>query len=56
MISLKVKKRLNRIIAGIVSAAMTLTMIPDVWLPVYADSVRNEITGADIFSNDNAEE
>lgn len=56
MIGSSLKMKSKRVIAGIVSAAMTLTMIPDVWLPVYADSVRNEITGADIFSNDNAEE
>ena len=53
MISLKVKKRLNRIIAGIVSAAMTLTMVPDVWLPVYADSVRNEIVNEDVAGQNN---
>ena len=48
MISLKVKKRLNRIIAGIVSAAMTLTMVPDVWLPVHAEIVRDEILNSDV--------
>ena len=53
MISLRVKKKFNQIIAGIVSAAMTLTMVPDVWMPVYADSVRNEIAEADINTYEN---
>lgn len=56
MISNRMKKRFSRIVAGLVSAAMTLTMVPDVWLPVYADSVRNEITNADIYSDVGAEE
>ena len=56
MISNRIKKRFSRIVAGLVSAAMTFTMVPDVWLPVYADSVRNEIADADIYSDDNTEE
>lgn len=53
MISLRVKKKFNQIIAGTVAAAMTLTMVPDVWMPVYADSVRNEIAEADINTYEN---
>ena len=48
MISNRMKKRFSRIVAGLVSAAMTLTMVPDVWLPVYADSVRNEIVSSNV--------
>lgn len=39
----KVQKRINRIIAGLVSAAMAFTMVPDVWLPVHAEIVSNQI-------------
>ena len=48
MISNRMKKRFSRIVAGLVSAAMTLTMVPDVWLPVYAEIVRDEIANAEI--------
>ena len=48
MQSLKFKKRISRIIAGLVSAAMTFTMVPDVWLPVHAEIVRDEIANAEI--------
>lgn len=51
MLSMAFKKRVNQIIAGTVAAVMTLTMVPDVWMPVYADSVRNEIASADIYSD-----
>lgn len=44
----KVQKRINRIIAGLVSAAMAFTMVPDVWLPVHAEIVSNQIKNADI--------
>lgn len=43
MISNRMKKRFSRIVAGLVSAAMTLTMVPDVWLPVYAENMRENI-------------
>ena len=47
---MKFKKKVNQIIAGTVAAAMT--MVPDIWLPVYADSVRNEIMNEEIpYSN-----
>lgn len=49
MISNRMKKRFSRIVAGLVSAAMTLTMVPDVWLPVHAEIVRDQIENADIF-------
>ena len=48
MISNRVKKRFNRVVAGLVSAAMTLTMVPDVWLPVHAEIVRDQIENAEI--------
>lgn len=53
MLSLKVKKEFNRIIAGTVAAAMTLTMTPDIWLPVHAEIVRNQIINDDIQSSEN---
>lgn len=49
MTSLKTKRRFNRIISGILSVAMTMTMVPEIWLPVYADSVRNDILNTDII-------
>jgi len=48
MQNIKCKKRINRIIAGLVSAAMAFTMVPDVWLPVHAEIVSNQIKNADI--------
>lgn len=48
MQNIKCKKRINRIIAGFVSAAMAFTMVPDVWLPVHAEIVSNQIKNADI--------
>ncbi len=48
MQNIKCKKRINRIIAGLVSAAMAFTMVPDVWLPVHAGIVSNQIKNADI--------
>lgn len=48
MQNIKCKKRINRIIAGFVSAAMAFTMVPDVWLPVHAEIVSNRIKNADI--------
>lgn len=48
MINSKTRKRFNRIISGVLSAAMVMTMAPDIWLPVYAESVRNEIITADL--------
>lgn len=48
MISNRMKKRFSRIVAGLVSAAMTLTMVPDVWLPVRAEIVRDQIENAEI--------
>ena len=56
MISNRIKKNFSRVIAGFVSAAMTFTMVPDVWLPVYADSVRNEIMGTNMYSDNNSAE
>lgn len=50
MFGYKKRKRMNRIIAGFVSAAMTFTMVPDVWLPVHALDVREDILGADVSS------
>lgn len=55
MTSLKTKRRFNRIISGILSVAMTMTMVPEIWLPVYADSVRNNILNTDIISDDDEE-
>ena len=52
MQNIKCKKRINRIIAGLVSAAMAFTMVPDVWLPVHAEIVSNR-TG--IYYRDNQE-
>ena len=52
MTNLKTKRRFNRIISGILSAAMVMTMAPDIWLPVYAESVRNNILNTDIISDD----
>ena len=43
MISNHVKKRVERILAGLVSVAMTLTMVPEIWLPINAQIVRDEI-------------
>lgn len=48
MQNIKCKKRINRIIAGFVSAAMAFTMVPDVWLPVHAEIVSNQIKNVDI--------
>ena len=48
MQNIKCKKRINRIIAGFVSAAMAFTMVPDVWLPVHAEIVSNQIKNADV--------
>ena len=48
MQNIKCKNRINRIIAGLVSAAMAFTMVPDVWLPVHAEIVSNQIKNADI--------
>lgn len=48
MTSLKTKRRFNRIISGILSVAITMTMVPEIWLPIYAESVRNEIITADV--------
>ncbi|MCM1524507.1 MAG: polymorphic toxin-type HINT domain-containing protein [Ruminococcus sp.] len=52
MLSLKFKKKVNQIIAGTVAAAMTMTMIPDVWLPVHAEIVRNEIMNEELSYSD----
>ena len=46
----RVRKRLRRVLAGILSAAMTMTMVPEIWMPIYAENVRNEIMGAEIPS------
>lgn len=56
MIGYSVKMKIKRIIASATAAAMTLTMVPDVWLPVHAEIVRDEIVNADISSYENAEE
>lgn len=53
MISYRVKKCFNRILAGVVSTALTLTMVPEIWLPIYADLVRDEITNEEIFFDEN---
>ena len=55
MINLKTRKRFNRIISGVLSAAMVMTMVPDIWLPVYADLVRKDILNADIGIADDGE-
>ena len=47
MISSRVKKRVDRILAGLVSAAMALTMVPEIWLPIHAQLVRDEIIDAE---------
>ncbi len=56
MLKFSVKKKLNRLLAGILSAAMSMTMVPDIWLPVYADMVREEILEADLQDNINSTE
>ena len=55
MLKFSVRKKLNRLIAGALSAAIALTMAPDIWLPVYAESVRNDILNADIGIVDDGE-
>ena len=50
MLKFSLRKKLNRLIAGTLSAAMALTMTPDIWLPVYAESVRNDILNAEVDS------
>ncbi len=54
MTSLKAKKRFKRIISGILSAAMAMTMAPEIWLPVYADRVREDIIRAELEENTDA--
>ena len=51
MISNRVKKRVDRILAGLVSVAMTLTMVPEIWLPIHAEIVGKEIANAEISTD-----
>ena len=51
MISSRVKKRVDRILAGLVSAAMALTMVPEIWLPINAEIVGKEIANAEISTD-----
>ena len=57
MTSLKKKRCFNRIISGILSAAMVMTMVPDIWLPVYAENVRKKIINDELpnITNDSIE-
>lgn len=51
MLGMKFKRKVQQIIAGTVAAAMTMTIVPDVWLPVYAQTVRKEIENAELGIN-----
>lgn len=37
----------KKIMSGLLSLTMLLTMVPDIWMPVHADVVRNEIIQTD---------
>ena len=58
MISKRIKQRFSKIIAGIVSVAMTMTMVPEIWLPIYAQNVSQNIIGSEIqnVSGDDSEQ
>lgn len=50
MISEKNRRKCSRILAGITSVAMTMTMAPELWLPVHAEIVRDEIQETEILN------
>lgn len=41
----------KKIMSGLLSVTMLLTMVPDIWMPVHADAVRDEIIQDDENSN-----
>lgn len=48
MLIQRVKRKLKRFTAGLLSMSMILTMIPEIWLPIYAENVSQDIMNAEI--------
>ncbi len=48
MLTQRVKRKLKRFTSGVLSVAMTMTMVPEIWLPIYAENVSQDIMNAEI--------